>query len=515
MRATEDVIRDQLAPRLELLERGLRALDTELHLPNIHGSSGFVDIIARDALGNIVLIELKRSDAASREAIHELFKYVALLRQNHRVPPHRIRCMVVSTEWRELLVPFSSYAASAPYPVEGFRLCVSKSGEALSAEKVVPLPEEPGVGLSPVHWAACCTSQAQRNGVYARLSAMLTSAGVQDYLVFFIDHDLTHPAVIHPLLCYVVLGRIAEPLRQRMLSANTLEVADYGEGEYPDWAVEEAIASQLHVVDGYDSAEFPSPEQLCGMLNDTWRIARIARHGVFASETIYPEPMLTALATAVEGGNAVVFSAVTRPAFEAQWRMLLEGLRRTLLGNVVWSEAVPAYLQEIAKTLPSATVSIHVYNPMNCLMHLNMGATLSDQRYFPALQIAAEDPATSTLCLLRGGWKWNGVAPPPPEDIINRAFGDFDRFLLAMAMHCTWETDDEVCALHGLHYDLVEWRRKADEAPVIRTPRSEGAHVRWSPNIGQGKPLREFLSRNPQYLSRLRDLFRSRTMGSP
>jgi len=99
MPPSEHTIRNSLMSRLDILEPGLTAVNKEEHLPNIHGSSGFVDILARDPFDYLVIIEIKRADSAAREALHELLKYTALLRQNYAVPPDRLRCIVVSTAW--------------------------------------------------------------------------------------------------------------------------------------------------------------------------------------------------------------------------------------------------------------------------------------------------------------------------------------------------------------------------------------------------------------------------------
>lgn len=74
-------IRDHLAVQLDLIEPGLTLLDTEFYLPNAQGALGFLDIFTRDTEGKLVIIGIKRTDKAAREAIQELYKYVPLLRE--------------------------------------------------------------------------------------------------------------------------------------------------------------------------------------------------------------------------------------------------------------------------------------------------------------------------------------------------------------------------------------------------------------------------------------------------
>ena len=62
---SENAIRDELAMRLDLIEPGLVLLAKEYKLPNKAGSAGRIDILARDETGCLVVIELKRSNAAA------------------------------------------------------------------------------------------------------------------------------------------------------------------------------------------------------------------------------------------------------------------------------------------------------------------------------------------------------------------------------------------------------------------------------------------------------------------
>lgn len=107
---TEAELRTELAKRLELIEPRLSLIGEEHFLANAQGSSGRIDILARSTADqSYVVIELKRSNQASRQALHELEKYVPLLRANYGIDRRQIRCYVVSTIWHELLVPLSEF----------------------------------------------------------------------------------------------------------------------------------------------------------------------------------------------------------------------------------------------------------------------------------------------------------------------------------------------------------------------------------------------------------------------
>lgn len=132
----ETVIRNKLSKSLEVLEKGLTLIEINHKLPTKAGAKGFVDILARDRLGKYVVIELKRSDQAAREAMHEILKYMRLFMEHHGVETHRIRCFVVSTTWRELLIPFSEFRRRCEAQTEGFEISVDSKGRVTGAKRI-------------------------------------------------------------------------------------------------------------------------------------------------------------------------------------------------------------------------------------------------------------------------------------------------------------------------------------------------------------------------------------------
>src|SRR5207249_2579649 len=83
--------RDYLSANLNIIEEQLVLVAVEFEVPNDHGAKGFIDILERDRCGHHVVIELKRSDQAGRTALHELHKYVALLRVHHGIGYEQVR----------------------------------------------------------------------------------------------------------------------------------------------------------------------------------------------------------------------------------------------------------------------------------------------------------------------------------------------------------------------------------------------------------------------------------------
>lgn len=110
------MLRDFLAEHLELIEPGLSLIGTEYRLANAQGASGSIDLLARDSAGDLVVIELKRHDQSARQALHELEKCVGLLAADRGIRVDRLRCILLSTTWHELLVPFARFVTHADFP---------------------------------------------------------------------------------------------------------------------------------------------------------------------------------------------------------------------------------------------------------------------------------------------------------------------------------------------------------------------------------------------------------------
>jgi RecB family endonuclease NucS len=148
---SEAELRDLLATQVDVLEPGLTFVDKEKYIPNTLGTRSFIDLLAHDREKRWVLIELKRSDTAAREAIHEVYKYVEAAKGHLRARDDEIRAIIASTNWRELLVPFSRFVKDSNINVKGLRIEVGSTRKQLSATEITPLAITAGRILSPWH----------------------------------------------------------------------------------------------------------------------------------------------------------------------------------------------------------------------------------------------------------------------------------------------------------------------------------------------------------------------------
>jgi Predicted nuclease of the RecB family len=186
MESIEDKIRDKLALHLDILEKEIVLLKKEAFLPNHQGTRGFVDILAKDSLGRFVIIELKRSKAASREAIHEILKYIENIKETKSLKNDEIIALIVSTEWEELLIPFSSFVEKAPYSVVGYKLTVDTDLTPLSATIVEPLKLKNERLLSDRHSIALYRNKENlEKGVKSHIQCY-TNKNIRDFVLLIL-----------------------------------------------------------------------------------------------------------------------------------------------------------------------------------------------------------------------------------------------------------------------------------------------------------------------------------------
>ena len=103
------------------------------------GTKGFVDILAKDCKDHLTVIEVKKSNSTAREAIHEVFKYLEGVKINKGLRDDEIRLLILSTEWDELLIPFSSLCQNSTVNIEGYRIQVSENRTLSSVKRVQPI----------------------------------------------------------------------------------------------------------------------------------------------------------------------------------------------------------------------------------------------------------------------------------------------------------------------------------------------------------------------------------------
>jgi hypothetical protein len=456
---TEVAIRDALAADPAVLEGGLSLLSKEYHLPNAAGTRGFVDLLCKDRYGNFVVVELKRSNNSAARALHELFKYAELLARERGLGSERVRCILVSTVWDELLVPFSAAVRTFEYDTTGFLVTVDSSGRISASQEVAPLEATPPSHLTPVHIFLAYTTPSIRSSAWSELSYSLAEVGSTDHLGFFLDP--TPVAEEHVYGLYLVLGTTAPT-----------SALDHMREEVPDDSIEAPnhcvweYRALCHVMANHRLAHDASagyPDMLWYLRRESrrWQLIQVARAGIFASQgELFSDEDLFMEAAGYSGASETSFGASTSPARGASWRAARAKIDQVLFGNPEWAETMGAWLDEVARTYSIADVAVSIFNPCDVVGAIVNTVTDETSRSMPDMhaQVILNGRVER---LIQGTLVWDiGADDTRLGPAFRSVYEEVWRWSVARSLGETWVFDIDLCAQTGLAYACVEFFAK-------------------------------------------------------
>ncbi|ABF42761.1 hypothetical protein Acid345_3761 [Candidatus Koribacter versatilis Ellin345] len=489
---SEAELRDFLADNITRIEPGLTLLDKEKYIPNAIGTRGFIDLLAQDERGHFVLIELKRSDAASREAIHEVHKYVEGVKRHLGARDDEIRVIVASTEWRELLLPFSQFLESTRITAEGIRLIVGESGlPSLTAEKVEPVRVSRGRFLAPWHELNHYTSEDSLAKGILDYEHSCRLKGVDDYVLVVFEaspdwyplaqeefrasmiqmqeqfgvHD---PAEIDEMVAKLpnfrfalyfasqVLGReyCLEVLRQNSEDMEEHEeIIDGMEEEEALQYLNDAVhnlAPKKHR-DGFEIG-YPGKFQTRFRVGNLWILKRIQRYGMFQRNTLLSEEEILEELAGSEGVTGQRFKRQITINNKSHIASAKDGLRECLEHNPVWLAHTLKIIDEIEKDYPELEASIDVFNPSTGLMTIYFAATRPEPfAFIPLFTIAVRDGAATIRAYL--GCLEGVSSPMSFQSLIDKYYdGQIGVLLLSVTWGGYEQRDTDILEDCGLFY---------------------------------------------------------------
>jgi len=456
---TEARLRDELSRRLELLEPGLTLRSVEYRLHNRQGASGSIDILATDRYSANVIIELKKSNQTARQALHELHKYVALIKQDHGLRESQIRCVLVSTEWHELLVPFSEFSRTTPWTIDGYRLFLTDAGVPDYAEKVAPVAAPTELRLCPEHNVYLFREQARRDEAIPVLLKLLRDHNLPEHLLLKLDIKQRRFEGTCDFALYLIVPEFTQDERQmaRLRLGQTHWADDLDEQvRY----LEEQLV-MLEATDSFsrwrDEFEIGYPEKLANLCI-SWNVTALIRGGPrLEPKVIFSDEYLLRWAKGLEGRNAFHFEMIATPSRRLAWMEAKENAEYCLTGNEAWRTLVQAYFDDIERNHPDATVTATIYNPCNLMMGLYRLAKLNVGDWLPRAEIVVSSRDGSAVRVVLGAMVWSGnrvtdVAEVLPDGVPTL----FDLFFASALDGGTWTSEEHLIAQHGLSYVLVE-----------------------------------------------------------
>ena len=289
----EDKIRDKIAERLDEFDPNLTLIRKEYPLKAKIGSKGFIDILAKDNRNRYVIIELKRSKSASRQTLNEILKYRGLLKADKGVKNHEIRIVVISTEWDELIVPYSE--VNTKIRIEGYKLEIDDDAKPINYEYVEPLDtSSQSRNISPTHLCDLFRTLEKRTEFLKILPRLFSKVDIEDFVSVVLSY--TKSPINYNFATYIAWQR--KPIDEyreiiKRHEHNTELFLDYYQpdkiSEYTEEEIlqnlENNILSILETHKFSDSIEVGYPEKFQSIVGvQDWKIESVNRHGKFEDD---------------------------------------------------------------------------------------------------------------------------------------------------------------------------------------------------------------------------------------
>ena len=416
----EDRLRDVLAEDISPIDASLTLISKEQYIPNNIGTRGFVDLLAKDASGRWVLIELKRSNASAREAIHEVLKYVEGVKRHFGVKEEEIRVIIASTEWGELLIPFSRFLSETTCKVEGILLTV-ENDEKVIGTHVTPLPISDGRVIAPWHELNCYETAESLSLGKASYEKSCRTKKIEDYVLVKMRapqgfNEAARASLMNSLLAIHgdnldldVLAKMADIpsyeyilyFAPRLLSrqqceqiiqtekATWAEVSEYIE----DMEEEEALGTLHEYMCSMpprtfrDHFEIGYPAKFrCKLLQDEgWIVEEIFRYGAFERNGLLSDEVILNELSGDDGVTGQMLKKKLRTSNNAELASLRNSVKQCLSQNPTWRHDVLEALDETETIYADAEINFELFNPSTGVMTLFLALTNENgAQYLPS-----------------------------------------------------------------------------------------------------------------------------------
>ena len=476
---------------------------------------------------NSLVIEIKKSKTSSRQALHELHKYVALLRQDLEIPSENIRCIIISTEWHELITSFAEFKRMVDFPVEGIQLILDEStGLPKERERIRETFIREPKKIYEIHHINLFLNDAYRNESIPILVKQLESFNVKSFLLVHSEYRGAEEMNIFPFALHLIIYEFNEDERievKKSLVASAYS-SDINSEEDVDnecscgEAIEEVVLSKLSLEsirradpdEAYLnlSLEVGYPSKFLAMLKRNWRITKIDRHG-------HPEKLkklktdedLIREIAGLDGNNPGLFSGIAKSSLKNSWEKFIEKLNLFLNYYDEWKWACNAIIEDCLNKHSEIIVSARIYKAVNLLDALCWTSWTSDC-YLPTLDVLINIPERNDFVMLRGFWEWDRKTYPT----VDRVFGE-NMFSTFEECRMMWETDSVMPLIqmirHGIKYSIIELSSLESGEKIIK-------HVDWGEddlierNTLDSKricSLKDFVKENRGYINELKYIF--------
>lgn len=539
----EDIIRDNLALNLSMFNMGLVLIDKEHYLPKSLTTKSFIDILAKDNDSNYVIIEVKRSKQSEREAIHEIYKYTEAIKDKYKLSPGEVKSIIVSTEWEELFIPFSSFVNESKNTVFGFKLIVDSAYKPVSITKVNLCKTNKGRLFSSVQDCNYYSNEENlKLGIQSHLD-VFKRKNIDDYVLIILkappfdrakyienlkgiigniseqlfgddDHDFPERfdemVDEYQFIIYSAFQRLTKDEYYRILSKDPVsyqETKSYVEENLVDedeiiTHLESSILNTLKPQVYSDNGEIGYPSKFTKFISgdEPWQVREIKRSKGLAGNILLTDEKIISEIQGDTGLNFVTFSDDCSLAHKAKYAEIKEKVFKTLKYNITWQNDIKAFFEKI-DTLEIGELSVFIFSPNNILLTLIRMATENHSDWMPKYVIRVITDEVSQYYL--GTIDWNKKNPNLHE-IVTKYFQNKPENILAPMMWVGEYDENNLNIFEdlGLSYQSDLMEENSSGKMFFRY-----SNYKFNKTERSKTEIIEFIVRSPEFISELVQIY--------
>jgi hypothetical protein len=391
----EHIIRDWLVANPEFIERGLQVVKKEYYLSDEIGTNGFIDILCKDNNNNFVIIEIKRSDPAARQAFTEVFKYAELIKDKYRARDSEIRIIIISTHWGEIIRAFSFSCFKSRFPIKGLRIHLNDQTKIpQSIEEVAPISNS---GYSRKFMAFqvlyLFATKEKRQIAHEALNQKLQQANLDDYVA--VDLDASPEKELH--YYYAIDAAFQKQSIEELLNSiellNGIHHLDMEEREFEDKEsyhsyLEQVFSVALEMGKYYDTMEVSYAEKFESIIGvQNWQVTSIKRYGIFRNDPRYGDDLLLKELKGHDGGSSNKFVAFADSGQMERLKEIHKECQHCLVHTPQWAEFIDHIITELQSSSKKFKLLIDIYNPDSIVTALYFSLTKGNPGYLPLFLI--------------------------------------------------------------------------------------------------------------------------------
>lgn len=534
MNHIESIIRDKLASNLNILEEGLQLLDVESYLPNNQGTRGFIDLLAQDKNGKYVIIEIKRSNSASRDALHEVLKYLEGLKLKYSIRDSELRVFIVSTEWKELLVPFSSFVNRTSIITQGFSLEVDSNHTPVRSTLIHPIELTQDRLFAPWHELNLYESKASLEKGITSYEKSCIAKEIDNYVLLTIKPSLEFEKRPARTLALIELSKHAGlPLIKKpeqiladlpiykyilyfaplQLSEDAcwnsiIKVIDRDDLEDLQLLISDMDESEkiftlhqkLYELDpriSFDNAEIGTPAKLSKLLDgEGSEIIDVRRYGTLDTNKFLSDDSIIEDLKGLDGNHLQSYYKEFSPSNRAELSEVRTSVQRCLTDNPLWRSQIIRVIDEFLPKGDNFKAKLSIYNPGNFCLSLFKSIDEPNVNYTPNYTLVITESDTPRCIFL--GTMWPTGKKASFTKMLKEFYEDSGRLFLSNLNWGGYDSRDvEISDALGMTYKTFKIEINAEDSTFW-----ELTAINWKahPELNLASGFHEFRQNNENFV---------------